>query len=563
MQIDFIGHGLNKRNKLNVGDQIATSLISPNFDVITGFVAFTAVSGVNKLLKFLLEAKENNKKVVFFIGVDNKGTSKQSLEILLENKIDVFIYHKNEEFITYHPKLFLFEGKTYSRVIIGSSNLTNSGFLSNIEASVQLDFRTETDKQGKKLIKEIKDYFQDIINLKDENVFKLDKELIEKYDKMGLLYSQFKSLNQSNEIQSNDGENPFEKYIYTPFFENEFGQGDEPDNKLSRNKLISISKSDFENFNYFLQKYIIYKRDIKSTGAVAKKNSDRDLYNWYKRIKELIKADALPYELASQLIDAGFPIGNAWEGQIRHTWDIRFTELVAFKNKYQSHLDFTYVPNTRNKSLPYFELGVWCVRQKRRRKGLETPKWDWNYEEEKMKSINFLWEVPENFGTNNIANEDKWAENLLKLEEYYEDEKNYNTIPKQKTYLGKWLNDQITLKLTGSRGKNKVFLHPVREALLGEVLKRNNIEWERQKQNERESIENVIQKWKLITEWDKKSKSEQDEASDEYKKEISEMRQLISGTKFRMKKWKIEDSKWKLEIYRKAGFPIPKEIDFN
>ena len=105
-------------------------------------------------MKFLLEAKEKNKKVVFFVGVDNKGTSKQSLEILLENNIDVFIYHKNEEFITYHPKLFLFEGKTYSRVIIGSSNLTNAGFLSNIEASVQLDFRTETDKQGKKLIKE-------------------------------------------------------------------------------------------------------------------------------------------------------------------------------------------------------------------------------------------------------------------------------------------------------------------------------------------------------------------------------------------------------------------------
>jgi hypothetical protein len=41
------------------------------------------------------------------------------------------------------------------------------------------------------------------------------------------------------------------------------------------------------------------------------------------------------------------------------------------------------------------------------------------------------------------------------------------------------------------------------------------------------------------------------------------MRQLISGTKFRMKKWKIEDSEWKLEIYKKAGFPIPKEIDFK
>lgn len=561
MQIDFIGHGLKKNNKLNVGDQIATSLISPNFDVFIGFVAFTAISGVSKLLKFLSEAKEKNKKVVFFVGVDNKGTSKQSLEILLENNIDVFIYHKSEEYITYHPKIYLFEGKTYSRVIIGSSNLTGSGFLSNVEASVQIDFRTETDKQGKKLVKEIKEYFEDIISLKDENVYKLDKELIEKYDKLGLLYSQINS-DKNKEIQPNDGENPKEKFITSTFFENQFGQGEEPDNKLSKNDKITITASDYENFQYFLEEYIIYKKEVKSTGAVSKNNSEPQLYRWYRRMKELIKYDSLPYELAGELIDAGFPIGNAWEGQMRYLWDKKYAELVEFKNTYQSHLDFTYVPNTKNKDLPYYELGFWCVRQKRRRKDLDTPKWDWNYEEEKMKSINFLWEVPENFGNKNVINEDKWADNLLKLEEYYENEENYNTIPRQNTYLGKWLNDQITLKLTGSRGKNKVFLHPVREALLEEVLKRNNIEWERQKQNERASIENVIEKWKIVTEWDKKSKSEQDKATDKYKIEISEMRQLISGTKFRMKKWKIDESRWKLEIYKKAGFPIPDEINF-
>lgn len=66
MQVDFIGHGLNKNNKLNVGDQIATSLVSPNFDVFIGFVAFTAISGVNKLLKFLLEAKRKKEKSNFF-----------------------------------------------------------------------------------------------------------------------------------------------------------------------------------------------------------------------------------------------------------------------------------------------------------------------------------------------------------------------------------------------------------------------------------------------------------------------------------------------------------------
>jgi hypothetical protein len=38
MKINFIGHGLNDKNKLNIGDQIATSLISSNFDIFTGFL---------------------------------------------------------------------------------------------------------------------------------------------------------------------------------------------------------------------------------------------------------------------------------------------------------------------------------------------------------------------------------------------------------------------------------------------------------------------------------------------------------------------------------------------
>ena len=47
---------------------------------------------------------------------------------------------------------------------------------------------------------------------------------------MGLLYSQIKS-GKIKEVQPNDGENPNDKFTTTPFYENEFGQGDEPDNK--------------------------------------------------------------------------------------------------------------------------------------------------------------------------------------------------------------------------------------------------------------------------------------------------------------------------------------------
>lgn len=66
MQIDFIGHGLNTDNKLNVGDQLATSFNSSHYDSFIGFVAFAAISGVNKLLPSLLAAQKKFKKLVFF-----------------------------------------------------------------------------------------------------------------------------------------------------------------------------------------------------------------------------------------------------------------------------------------------------------------------------------------------------------------------------------------------------------------------------------------------------------------------------------------------------------------
>ncbi len=152
MQIDFIGHGLNTKNKINVGDQLDTSFASPHYDNFIGFVAFVAISGVSKLLPSILKAKENYKRVTFFVGVDNRGTSKEALEMLLENRIETYVFHKVEEQITYHPKLFIFEGEKHSRIILGSSNLTYSGFLNNIEASLQLDFKTKTDSQGNKVL---------------------------------------------------------------------------------------------------------------------------------------------------------------------------------------------------------------------------------------------------------------------------------------------------------------------------------------------------------------------------------------------------------------------------
>lgn len=559
MQIDFIGHGLNTNNKLNVGDQLATSFGSSHFDCFIGFVAFAAISGVNKLLPSILTAQKKYKKLVFFVGVDNKGTSKEALELLLEKNIETYIYHKDSEQITYHPKLFLFEGGRHTRVIIGSSNLTYSGFLNNIEASIQLDFKTGTDKQGNKLLKEVKSYFANLIDLTDKNVFKLDKDLIEKYDNEGLLYSQIRTGKGSTEEQPNDGENPEEKSVTSPFYTDEFGEGQEPTERTTYERKINVTANDFEVFPFFLERYKIYKRDVRTSGVVYKDTKvpeEMELLVWYQRMKELIKHNALPDDLAMQLIDADFPIENGWINTIRMWWDIKFQKLLEFKEKEQKHLDYTYVIQTKNPESPHYELGRWIAQQKQRRKGQNGSAWT-DYEEEKMKSINYMWDVPDFGDFGSKPKDDDWADRLVELEEYYSDKNNFKSIPHQNTKLGKWLNEQITLKLTGTRGKVKKFLHPIREEMLGDVLTKNGVEWKWQEQKEREAIINGLAKWNEWKEWQKTVVGRK--LSDEEKKYHKTIQDWVSQTRHRTKKWES----WKIDLLFKAGFPLPKKEEIT
>ncbi len=553
MQVDFIGHGLNTKNKLNVGDQLATSFASNHFDSFIGFVAFAAVSGVNKLLPSLLKAQTKYKKLVFFVGVDNKGTSKEALEMLLEKNIETYIYHKNEEHITYHPKLFLFEGERHSRVIIGSSNLTYSGFLNNIEASIQLDFKTSTDKQGSKLLKEVKSYFRNLIDLTDNSIFKLDKDLIETYENKGLLYSQIRTGKGTTEEQPNDGENQKEKSVTVPFYTNDFGDGQEPTERSIYEKKVNVTAKDYEVFPLFLERYKIYKRHVRTSGVVYKETKvpeEMELLVWYQRMKELIKHSVLPDDLAMQLIDAEFPIENGWINTQRMWWDVKFQKLLDFKEKEQKHLDYTYVLQTKILDSPYLELGRWIAQQKQRRKGQNGSTWT-DYEEEKMQSINYMWEVPDFSEYANKPKDDEWTERLVELEEYYSDKNNYKSIPHQKYKLGKWLNDQITLKLNRDRGNVKKILHPIREAMLGDLLLINGVEWKWQEQKEREAIVNGLAKWKKWKEWQKTVLGLQLTEEQKIYNKISQ--DWVSQTRYKTKKWEA----WKIDLLVKAGFPIP------
>ena len=552
MKAKFLGHGLNSENKFNVGKQIVVSLADNKYNCFNGFVAFAAISGVSTILKNLKIASKNYSQLRFFIGVDNMGTSKEALELLLKENIETYIYHDKKDYITYHPKIYLFEGPVFTRVIIGSSNLTNSGIKTNIEASVQIDFRTKTDKQGEKLLSEIKNNFSELLNLKSKQLSKLTSELIEKLVADNLIYSQNRLGTSIKENKNNDGENPDESGALT-INEFDINTGFEQDETESKSRNVNFTEREYEIFDEYIERYITHIKTLSPSGVVSNQTDDRELYNWYRRMTDYFRNDELPEEIFERLLEVDFPFGEGKERKRLMNWNNRFEQLKVFKKMVDPEGEFTHVPQFKDSSNKYYQLGTWCATQKQRRKGNYPPEWT-DYEEEKMNSINFLWEASNVLKSK--PKDDEWIDNLVNLENYYSESVNYKTVPPQTTKIGKWLNDQMTLKLKGSRGKVKKFLSPIREELLGNLLLRNEVEWEWEKQKHRESVEETLKNWKELQIID--SQPPKKNITKTEKELIKSYREKVSSLRNKSKKWHNEKNKWKLEILDKAGFPYPK-----
>ena len=506
-------------------------------------VAFLKLSGLNKIIDKL---KTKIGKCLFYIGTDFYLTEPTALRKLFSNGHTVFITKKDK--CTYHPKIFYFKRNNNISIIIGSANLTSGGLETNIEASLQIEteLNSNIDNEIKSLISSFNEFS---IHIKNE-------QIISAYENR---YNAYK-------LKHTEADNLFEielqKIIELELARNKRletkSKSPKNENPNSRNRNVQITDRDYADFEIYFPQYIEYKKNVRSSGVVNKETEQKDLFEWYLRIKELIKHEVLPDDLALRLIDEGFPFGNGWGATIRMIWNKRFSELEEFKRKEQQHLNFTYCPQTKNKNSPYYSIGGWCAQQKLRRKGLETPIWDSDYEEAKMKSLNYQWDNP-SFGIG--PDDELWYENLLTLEKYYSSKNNYKTVPSQETYIGGWLNEQMTMKNTGSRdkGKEKTFLHPVREGLLGDLLSKNGVSWKWKEQKEREALEEGLRKWKELEDW--KIKNGGRKATGIEVKYFKETRGWISLTRYRSKKWDKEKEKWKFEMLKNAGFPLPEKED--
>jgi HKD family nuclease len=176
MNIKLLGQGFEAASEFSVGKHLIKFFADKDFHTFTGISAFASQAGITGLSKHIIKAKKHLKIITIVTGVDQKGTSKEALEALLKLKVNAFVFYQ-PSFTIFHPKIYLFEGKKKSELIIGSSNLTSQGLFTNVEASllVSIENGVEADR---KIVDQLKDYFKGIFDFTDPNLKKLSKKII-------------------------------------------------------------------------------------------------------------------------------------------------------------------------------------------------------------------------------------------------------------------------------------------------------------------------------------------------------------------------------------------------
>lgn len=282
MIVEYIGQGLYDEESYTCGNHICSALNSDFFSDMNFFVAFLRRTGLFEIIKFLKKAKDEGKNLTFYVGIDQKVTSRQALEKLLELNIPTYVY--NSSSYIYHPKVYLFEGKDKNRVIIGSSNFTNNGLFNNVEASVLLDF-TSLDKSGMKFLKQVKDYFSPLLEFDDPNITEVTQEYIQELSDKGLLSNEDFDSETGTYNTKENFDNPKKKNKDRNTGELGTIEISENENHGIKNKQkLKITEDYLAKWPMMFEKLKAYKEKFNST-VVSKNYEDRTLQGWYQKQK--------------------------------------------------------------------------------------------------------------------------------------------------------------------------------------------------------------------------------------------------------------------------------------
>lgn len=468
MKIEFLGHGIFEEQDNTVGNYLHKSFKDKNFDTFKCFVAYTTLSGLSIFIDELEKAKHKYKKIEFYLGVDDKGTSREALLELIDKGIDTYIYYNptKRTRAIYHPKLYIFNGEKANRILIGSSNLTRPGLFNNVETSLAIDFVTG-NSQGGKLKRQIEEYFHNFLDKSNQNLKKLDAELIKYLSENELILDEKRIFKSEEEVEKNnikdDEGNDLFTAIEASFVELEDLENidSETETKNYQSKIIlneyyfSMWKVNFERFKIFKEKY-------KSV-VIPKDYENPSLYTWYLNQKVLYREERIPEEHLEKLLKIEFNFASGHEIRFDRIWEESYSELKEYflKNKNSD------VPRKKNSKDPLYKLSNFVAMQRHFKKYNDNRMNE--YKIKKLEEINFSWELSYKNGGQILKDDDQWFINLTIYSDF---KKKYNREPKQKKnteeyQIGKWRNDQAVNRKRGILSQDRI-----------DLLEAENIIWD-------------------------------------------------------------------------------------
>jgi HKD family nuclease len=109
---------INQPKNANVGIKLLENLAIKNniaqFDTFYISVAYVRKSGVTQILDALKQFRAHGGYVKAIVGIDDGYTSRDGLAMLGNNVDELYIYHNNRPYQTFHPKMYVFEKKSRS-----------------------------------------------------------------------------------------------------------------------------------------------------------------------------------------------------------------------------------------------------------------------------------------------------------------------------------------------------------------------------------------------------------------------------------------------------------------
>ena len=360
MKIEFLGQGLHNSYSNTVGDWISSTLKDLDYTSFIGFSAFTKMSGINKIKQDLLFAKSNYESIKFYLGIVEKGTSKEALEFLLENNIETWVYC-TDEMTMFHPKIYYFSGKHNSRFIIGSSNLTKAGLFENIEASTLLEF-SKNDKSGQKFMNQFHNYFKSILTGTEKDTQLLTRDVLNELIESKFVWDESKT-SEGFDITNNKflSKKRNSKKIDDKDFGNINLNKITSSNSNSVNDYIpEITQEYLDSWNEYFELFKDFKKENSYKGEKYSVTVPRDyknpsLYTWYRRQKIYYKNNMLIPEHKEKLIKEKFYFKDAHKLWGEYKNELKLDLLVqAILDKEDIKISHKYIYKGER-------LGTWLV----------------------------------------------------------------------------------------------------------------------------------------------------------------------------------------------------------